>query len=106
MLGVVGGVGSGVTSGVARERDPVCVLVGCVSRKEPTARAAKDLYRTQLFSRRREYAEASGRPWLIVSAHYGIVDPDRVVEPYDVRITDLNLDQRRALAQRVADELE
>ena len=86
--------------------EPACVLIGCVSRKEPTARAAKDLYRTELFSRRRAYAEASGQPWLIVSALHGLVDPDRVIEPYDVKISDLDLTERQALAGRIADELE
>lgn len=85
---------------------PACVLIGCVSRKEPTARAAKDLYRTELFSRRRAYAEASGRPWLIVSAQYGLLDPDRVIEPYDVKISDLDLTRRQTLARRIADQLE
>jgi hypothetical protein len=91
---------------VAHAAEPVCVLIGCVSRKEPTARPAKDLYRTELFSRRRAYAEASGRPWLIVSALYGIVDPDAVIEPYDVRISDLDRHQRQALAEQIADDLE
>lgn len=85
---------------------PTCVLIGCVSRKEPTARPAKDLYRTELFSRRRAYAEASGRPWLIVSALHGVVDPDKVIEPYDVRIADLDLTQRRVLAEGIARDLQ
>ena len=85
---------------------PVCVLIGCVSRKEPTARAAKDLYRTELFSRRRAYAERSGHPWLIVSALHGAIDPDDVIEPYDRRISDLDRAERRELAARIADQLE
>lgn len=94
--------GAGLTT---RPVAPAAVLVGCVSRKQPTARPARELYRTELFARRRAYAEASGLPWLIVSAHYGIVDPDSVIEPYDVRIGDLDWQQRRALSERVADQL-
>jgi hypothetical protein len=85
---------------------PICVLIGCVSRKAPTARAAKDLYRSELFSRRRAHAEARGLPWLIVSARYGCVDPDAVIDPYDVRLTDLNRGERKALAELIADQLE
>lgn len=86
--------------------DASCVLIGCVSRKEPTARQAKDLYRTTLFSRRRAYAEASGKPWLIVSALHGIVDPEQVIEPYDVRLADLAWAERHRLADRVGPDLE
>ena len=80
--------------------------MGCVSRKEASARPAKDLYRTELFRRRRAYAEASGHPWLIISALHGIVDPDAVIEPYDVRLTDLSALERGALGERIAAELE
>ena len=38
--------------------------------------AAKDLYCSQLRQRRRSYAERSGRPWVILSAHYGLVEPE------------------------------
>lgn len=83
----------------------VCVLIGCVSRKESTARAAKDLYRGALFARRRQHAEATGQPWLIFSALHGIVDPDQVIEPYDLRITDLGRSEREVLADRVGQAL-
>ena len=85
---------------------PVAVLIGCVSRKESTARPAKDLYRTELFRRRRAHAEASGLPWFIVSALHGLLDPDESVEPYDVALTDLDGPERHALAARVATALE
>jgi uncharacterized protein DUF6884/GIY-YIG catalytic domain-containing protein len=85
---------------------PAAVLVGCVSGKEPTARPARELYRTPLFRARRRYAEASGLPWLIVSALYGIVDPDEVIEPYNVQITDLDASARRDLAEGVVATLE
>ena len=62
------------------------VLLGCVSQKQATPMAAKDLYRSELFRRRRLWAEASGKPWWIVSAEYGLVDPDEVIAPYDTRI--------------------
>lgn len=68
--------------------------------------AAKDLYRSELFRRRRLYAEASGRPWWIVSTEYGLVDPDEVIVPYDTRIVRLSLAARHQLADRVATDLE
>jgi hypothetical protein len=81
------------------------VLVGCVSRKERSARPARDLYRTELFRRRRAYAEASARPWYIVSALHGLLKPEQVVDPYDVRLSDLTWEERHALAAKVAEDL-
>jgi hypothetical protein len=31
----------------------------------------------------REYAEATGEPWKILSAKHGLIDPEDVIEPYD-----------------------
>ena len=63
------------------DRPPDAVLLGCVSQKNATPMAAKDLYRSELFRRRRLYAEASGAPWWIVSAEYGLVRPRRGHRP-------------------------
>ena len=56
------------------------VLLGCVSQKRDSPAPAKDLYRSQLWRRRRAYAEASGRPWMILSALHGLVDPEALLE--------------------------
>ncbi len=90
----------------ASARPPDAVLLGCVSQKNATPMAAKDLYRSELFRRRRLYAEASGVPWWIVSAEYGLVDPDEVIAPYDTRISRLPPAARSRLADRVATDLE
>jgi hypothetical protein len=81
------------------------VLVGCVSQKERIALPAKQLYRSALFQGRRSHAEASARPWFIVSARYGLVEPDQVIEPYDLRISQLSRAERDAWARQVAAEL-
>lgn len=81
------------------------VLVGCVATKRPQPMAAKELYDSELFRRRRAYAEASGRPWFIVSGLHGLVDPDEVVEPYERSINDLAGPERAAWARGIADSL-
>jgi len=78
------------------------ILVGCVSAKLEHAAPAKDLYVSPLFARRRRYAEASGRPWFIYSALYGLLAPDDRIEPYDVSLKDASPSQRRAMGERVA----
>jgi hypothetical protein len=86
--------------------EPDAILVGCVSQKNTDPAPAKDLYRSELFRRRRLWAEASKRPWWIVSAEYGLVAPDEVIAPYDTRIAALSAADRARLARGVAERLE
>ena len=63
------------------------LLIGCVASKASTPMHARDLYQSQLFRARRDYADAAGRPWAIVSAHeMAIIEPNQLMEPYDRRI--------------------
>src|SRR3977135_3895586 len=55
---------------------------------------------------RRAYAEASRRPWLILSAKHGLVEPGRTLRPYDLALGDLRASQRRAWGQRAVDSLQ
>ena len=52
------------------------------------------------------YAEAAGGPWLILSAKYGLLDPEKVVAPYDVALADLPANARREWGERVVEALQ
>lgn len=82
------------------------VLVGCVKRKLDHAAPAKDLYTSPLFRKERRYAEASGRPWFILSAEHGLVAPNDVLEPYELRLSNTSRDYRRAWGVRVVQQLQ
>lgn len=82
------------------------LLLGCVKLKRDTAQAAKDLYCSPLWTARRGYAEASGRPWFIVSAFYGLIEPDEQIAPYDLALAELSAADRRAWAEQVVSSLE
>lgn len=84
--------------------EPV-ILVGCVKLKRQTPSLAKDLYASPLWRARRQYAEASGRPWLILSAKHGLLDPNERVRPYDLALGALPAPERRAWGQRVVAQL-
>ncbi len=58
-------------------------LISCVSKKRATPALAKDLYQSELFRRARDYVEASGGQWFILSAKHGLTDPDEVIAPYE-----------------------
>ncbi|HEY4417591.1 MAG TPA: hypothetical protein VGO57_18010 [Verrucomicrobiae bacterium] len=59
------------------------ILIGCGKVKLAESSAAKDLYVGHLFVARRQYAERSGHPWLIVSALHGLLVPEKVIAPYN-----------------------
>lgn len=63
------------------------VLIGCTKLKRAERATARDLYDpSDLFRRRRDYAEGSGKPWAILSAAHGVIEPTFELEPYDFTI--------------------
>lgn len=77
------------------------VLVACAGKKLPHAAPAKDLYASSLFEKSRAYAEDRAAAWFILSALHGLVEPDAVIEPYDVNLNDMSAAARRAWSRRV-----
>jgi hypothetical protein len=82
------------------------ILVGCVKSKVARAMPARDLYTSTLFARRRSYAEASGRPWYILSSRWGLVTPDEVIAPYEMYLAEQSATYRRAWGAFVAAQLQ
>jgi len=65
--------------------DTIC-LVSCVWPKRATTALAKDLYRSDWFLKARACAESAGSCWFILSAEYGLVHPDEMIEPYEMTL--------------------
>ena len=86
-------------------KDVTAVLLGCVSRKASSPLPAKDLYISGLFRRRRRYAEASGRQWMVLSSKYGLIDPEDVIDPYDFRVSDMDRSKRETWGRKIAEKL-
>jgi hypothetical protein len=61
-------------------------LVGCASQKLQRPAPARELYVSPLFKKASAYAEATCDRWYVLSALHGLVHPDTVLEPYDVRL--------------------
>ena len=81
------------------------VLIGCVKKKRNGPAPAKDLYVSDLFRKERAYAEGTGSPWFILSAEHGLVAPESVLAPYDVRLSDTSADYRRRWGNSVVRDL-
>lgn len=73
--------------------------------KKSSPAAAKDLYVSSLFCKVRAYVEHMGQPWFILSARYGLVHPDKVIEPYDCTLNGMRTAGRRNWASEVLSQL-
>jgi len=65
----------------------VLVILGCSKRKLTHAARARDLYQGALFKAGLAYATRAGADVAILSAKYGVLHPDDLVEPYDLQMT-------------------
>lgn len=74
------------------------VLVGCGKEKLSRSAPAKDMYTGPLFKKARAYAERVGDDWRIISAKYGLLHPDEVIEPYDETVSGKPQRERRIWA--------
>jgi hypothetical protein len=81
------------------------VLVGCVKTKLAHGAPARDLYVSDYFIKMRTYAEATGKPWFILSAEHGLVGPDEWLEPYERYLPETSRDYQQAWGERVVAQL-
>ena len=80
-------------------------LVSCVAEKHDRPMAARDLYCSDLFEKARNFVERQGGRWFILSAKYGLVPPEEVIEPYNETLKDKTADERHRWANEVVQEL-
>ncbi len=76
-------------------------LVSCVKTKRNAPAKAKDLYCSDWFRKARTVVETTGHPWRILSALYGLVDPEEFIEPYEKTLKRLRTAERRKWAGKV-----
>lgn len=79
-------------------------LVSCVAKKLPRSAPAKDLYTSPWFQKARAFVEAQDWRWFILSAKYGLVHSERMIEPYDKKLKP-GADERRGWANGCLDAL-
>jgi hypothetical protein len=84
------------------------IVIGCGKAKRDEPAKAMDLYTGSLFRLSRRYAEASRRPWVILSGAHGIVQPHEILMPYDAGPPDKGRERQAwawAAAEKIAAEL-
>ena len=82
------------------------VLVSCVKSKRDHRCRAGDMYTSALFQKMMAYAESlKPKRIFILSAKYGLLTPDDVIEPYEQTLKKMKTAERRSWAQKVISAL-
>src|SRR5581483_7751462 len=82
------------------------LLVGCVKEKQDGRHPARSLYISDLFAKRRAYAERSGQPWFVISARYGLLHPNTPINAYNEKMDKKSLSAQRTWGIGVAEALQ
>lgn len=61
-------------------------LISCGKSKLAHAAPARELYTGALFKKARAYVERHCDEWAILSAKHGLVDPQAMIDPYELRL--------------------
>ncbi len=91
--------------GKAQDELPFIFLVACVKGKVDHPAPARDLYTSAWFNKAKAFVEATGKPWYILSAEHGLVDPNTTLRPYDKTLYKMTPTQRRAWGRKVGAQL-
>lgn len=78
------------------------VFLSCVKSKQNKRCAAKDMYASDLFKKSLEYArQLHPRMIYILSAKYGLLELEDVIDPYELTLNTMTQNQQRVWAYKV-----
>jgi hypothetical protein len=82
-------------------------LISCTKLKHDFECKAQDMYLpSNLFSKAREYVENKGYDkWFILSAKYGLLDPNELIETYNVTLNNMKANEIKEWSVGVFDKL-
>jgi hypothetical protein len=81
-------------------------FVSCVKTKLDRSAPAKDLYVSPWFTMARRYAETHAERWYILSAAHGLVEPEKVIDPYDISLNWMKVNDRREWSKLVQKQMD
>lgn len=83
------------------------ILISCVSKKLDRQTKAKDLYLSPLFKKNLAYAyKLQPDNIYILSAKYGLLKLDDVIEPYNMTLNTMKTAEKKAWTKTVLEQLE
>jgi hypothetical protein len=84
--------------------EPTLVLVGCGEAKRKDAGPAKDIYTGSLYRAHTKFANRYRAPVRILSALHGVLDPAKVIEPYN-KVVPKHGPERSAWGSMITEQL-
>ena len=82
------------------------VLLSCVKSKRNYQCKAGDMYTSALFQKMMAYAQSlNPKKIFILSAKYGLLNPDDMIDPYERTLKNMKADERQKWAQDVLSKL-
>ena len=85
-------------------RRTICVIA-CSKSKRNYACPARLLYIGTAFKQSVKFAESKGLKWFVLSAKYGIVQPETIIAPYEQTLQALSREQRDVWITKVRKQL-
>lgn len=80
-------------------------LISCSKSKAQERCQASELYTSSLFRKSVQYVESIGGEWFVLSAKYGLVLKETVIDPYDETLNDKNKKQREEWANSIFEQI-
>lgn len=80
-------------------------LISCGKEKLSSAAPAQDMYQGDLFKKAWAYAEATYDQCYILSAKYGLLEPNQIIESYDLTLKDMDRKARREWADKIYEQI-
>lgn len=82
-------------------------LVSCVKAKQDRPAIPRELYTSSYFKKMRRYSDFHHDEWWILSAKYGLCDPEGYpIEPYDKTLRGATARQKRMWAEKVVNQMQ
>lgn len=78
-------------------------LVACGKRKRKYTTVAKDMYTSVLFRLINE--NIADKVWYILSAKHGLLTPDTVIDPYNLSLGEIQVEDRLLWGERCIEDL-
>lgn len=66
--------------------EKVLVITSCSKKKRSYKTTASDMYQGQLFKMVKKFAKTNNFDFKILSAKYGLLNPDEIIKPYDKKL--------------------
>lgn len=80
-------------------------IMSCGSKKGKDPGPAIDLYKGVLFMKHRQWAEAFCDEIWIISAKYGLIEPSKIIDPYEISLRDFKKKDRDLWGSYVANQI-